>query len=211
VLPAPPSAPAGLRGRHQVVIDGAVLGPAAPVLAPLRALHPEVDTFGAVAPAALARLHLEPEGPRPDGRGSLLLDRLGASALDAFLAAAAPATVVDDDSAAGLRVAELRQLGGVLARPDPAGGALSHVDGRFLLVATPHTPSHAAGGDDEPLRVLAAMAPFATGARYLGLAAEQGDVRAGFDATAWSRLRAIRAAVDPGELFIATHPIPPAR
>ncbi len=195
-------APPELRGRRLVVIDGAVLGPAAPVLAALRALRPEVDTFAAVAPATLLRLRSEPEGPRTGGPDSVLLGGLSPAAVDAFLATVGPG------SGARLRAAELQQLGGALARPDPAGGAVSHVDGSFLLVATPPDENEP-GGADDVRRVLAAMAPFTTGRRYLGLAADRGDVRAGFDPDAWSRLRQVRSAVDPDQLFVASHPIPP--
>lgn len=194
-------APPELRGRRLVVIDGAVLGPAPSVLAELRALRPEVDTFAAVAPAALLRLHLEPEGPRALRLDSVLLGELGPAAVDAFLATAGPGPGTT------LRTVELRQLGGALARPDPAGGALSHVDGSFLLVAA--SEENGTQGADDVRLVLAAMAPFATGRRYLGLSADQDDGEAGFDPDAWSRLRKIRSAVDPDQLFIASHPIPP--
>ena len=96
-----PVAPPGLRGRRLVVIDGAVLGPAAPVLAALRALRPEVDTFAAVTPAALLRLRWAPEGPRAGGPDSVLLGELSPAAVDAFL------TTVGPGSGARPRAAEL--------------------------------------------------------------------------------------------------------
>ncbi|MEA2179799.1 MAG: hypothetical protein QOG77_3096, partial [Solirubrobacteraceae bacterium] len=52
-IPEIPSVPDFLRGRGVVIIDGAVIGgasEAAAVLAPLRALGPEMDTFADMAP-----------------------------------------------------------------------------------------------------------------------------------------------------------------
>lgn len=58
--------PAPFRGRRLVMIDGAVLaddGVAQALLAPLRALHPEVDTFARTPTPALIRMHMDPEEP----------------------------------------------------------------------------------------------------------------------------------------------------
>src|SRR3954449_32955 len=119
--PALPAVPPELRGRRLVVIDGAVLGSddqAAEVLAPLRALTPEFDAMARVPASSLVRIHLEPEGPSPGYANSALLSGLPDAAVAAVLDAAGPG------SGSRLTVAELRQLGGAVSRPDPAGGAL---------------------------------------------------------------------------------------
>jgi len=67
-VPPIPEIPESVRGRQLVVIDGAVIGSeahAAEVLAPLRALAPEIDLFAMVAPAALPHIHMDPEHPVP--------------------------------------------------------------------------------------------------------------------------------------------------
>ncbi|WP_228488961.1 FAD-binding oxidoreductase [Raineyella fluvialis] len=67
-FPPLPDLPDFLRGRRLVVIDGAVLGDdayGADIIAPLRELGPEMDTFGRTPAAALSRLHMDPEGPTP--------------------------------------------------------------------------------------------------------------------------------------------------
>ena len=64
-LPPLPELPPFLSGRSAAVIDGAVLAPddaADRMLAELRALRPEMDTFLRVRAAALTRLHMDPEG-----------------------------------------------------------------------------------------------------------------------------------------------------
>src|SRR3954468_24763369 len=78
-LPPMPELPPFLRGRQLVVIDGAVLADderAAAVIADLRALEPEMDTFARVPAASLVRLHMDPEGPTPGVSASTMLAEL---------------------------------------------------------------------------------------------------------------------------------------
>ncbi len=132
-LPPLPELPPFLSGRSVVVIDGAVLAPddaADRMLAELRALRPEMDTFLRVPAAALTRLHMDPEGSGSGFGGSAMLTELPETGIDAFLGA------VGDRSTTSLMMAELRQLGGALARPAAGGGAVSHLDGQFLAFGT---------------------------------------------------------------------------
>src|SRR5690606_37339383 len=92
-LPPLPEIPEPVRGRHIVMVDGAVLGDddfAASVVADLRALRPEIDTFGRVPVPALARLHLDPEQPSPGVSSSTMLAGMPQPAVDAFLAQVGP-------------------------------------------------------------------------------------------------------------------------
>ena len=98
------------------------------VLAPLRALRPEVDTFDDVPAASVARLHLDPEAPTAVYANSVLLEDLPERAVEALVASAGPG------SGSELLFVELRQLGGALSRPAPRGGALDHMDGSFLVL-----------------------------------------------------------------------------
>ena len=105
-LPPLPELPEFIRGRQLVVVDGAVLGSdesAAEVLAPLRALKPEMDTFGRIPVTALTRVHLDPEGPTPAVSDHLLLDDFDAAAAAALVAHAGP------ESGTTLLSAEIRQ------------------------------------------------------------------------------------------------------
>lgn len=202
-VPPLPRVPPALRGRRLLAVDGAVLGPDGPrVVAPLRALRPEVDTFADLPPAALPRLHLEPEGPTPVVSRAALLGDLPAAAADALLAAAGPGTSLTVP-------VELRQLGGALARPAPGGGALPALDGAFALSSTgvAATPELAAGTVVAAARVVAALAPWATGSRCLNFTQERVAPEAAFPAETVRRLRAVRAAVDPAGLFLANHPL----
>jgi hypothetical protein len=212
LLDVPPvePVPAELRGRQIAMIDGAVLGDDASadeVLAPLRALRPEFDTVGRVPAASLVRLHLDPEGPTPAYASSTLVSGLPDAALAGILEAVGPG------SGTRLAAAELRQLGGALARPDPDGGALSFLDGQFLALGL----GLGGGNDDDwvrqredAARFLAAVEPWTTGRQYLPMLDERTDTRKVFPPGVHARLSAVRRAVDPGGLFLAPHPESPS-
>jgi enamine deaminase RidA (YjgF/YER057c/UK114 family) len=209
-FPPIPELPDFLRGRQIVVVDGAVLtddATAEAVLAPLRALSPEMDTFARVPAASLPRLHMDPEGPTPAVGGGTVLAELPEEAIEAFLAEVGPG------STSSLLSAELRQLGGALGRRHPGGGALSSLDGAYagFFVAMAPTPEMAAQGRSDLNRLVEALAPW-TGARtVLNFAEERTDTGRAYEPADWERLRAVRAQVDPGELFVANHQVPAAR
>ncbi|MET7396093.1 FAD-binding protein [Dactylosporangium sp. NPDC005572] len=187
--------PSLVPGRQLIVIDGATLGDPG-VLAPLRALGPSLDTFATVPAEQLIRLHMDPEGPTAGVSRSAVLGPLPPAALDALLAVAGPG------SGSPLMVtAELRQLGGALHRPAAGAGALACVEGDFLLFSGGPT------GLDEAARVVDAMRPWAEDRAYLNLTETAIDTALAFDAATWARLRAVRAAVDPGGLIVANHVI----
>jgi FAD/FMN-containing dehydrogenase len=202
--PSIPSVPADLRGRRLVVIDGAVLRSepeAAEVLAPLRALAPEFDTMARVPAPSLVRLHLEPEGPTPGYASSALLSGLPDAAVAAVLEAAGPG------SGNRLTVAELRQLGGTLSRPDPAGGALACIRGEFLVLGLglDDDPATWPGMREDAARLLAAVAPWTNGGEYLPMLDDVSDRRRAYPPEVYARLAALRGSVDPAGLFLGQH------
>ena len=207
-VPASDDVPAELRGRRLVMVDGAFLGPddaAAEMLAPLRALRPELDTVARVPAASLVRLHLEPEGPTPAYATSRLIAELPDGAVTAFLEAVGPA------SRSRLPVAELRQLGGALARTDPDGGALSSLEGRFLALGLglEGDPGDWAAMREDAAAFLAALEPWTSGRHYLPMLDDRVDTRKAFPPGVHARLSAIRHRVDPDGLFLDPHPEPP--
>jgi len=206
LLQAPdiPEVPPDLRLRKLVVIDGAALGTdeeAAELLAPLRALRPELDTFLRVPSESLVHLHLEPEGPTPGYARSSLLAELPDAAVAALLEAAGPC------SGSTLAVAELRQLGGALGRPDPRGGALDRLEGQFLLLGLGFEPDEEryARLVADAARLLDGLQPWATGGLYLPMLDDEAQARSGFPAETYARLMAVREAVDPHGLFLDLH------
>jgi FAD/FMN-containing dehydrogenase len=206
-IPPLPEMPEPMRGRELVVIDGAVLDTderARELLAGLRALGPEMDTFARVPTRTLTRLHMDPEGPTPVTSGTTMLSELPEDAIAAFL------EHVGAGATTSLLMAEIRQLGGALGRPHPGGGALSHFEGRFLVFAgaIAATPELGAIGHADATRLVEALAPWANGRSYLNFAEDPVDVRSGFAERSWIQLTGIRSAVDPDGLFVGNHPVP---
>jgi FAD/FMN-containing dehydrogenase len=208
ILQLPPieEVPPPLRGRQIVAIDGAILAedaPAAELLAPLRALRPELDTFTRMAAVDLTRLHGDPEGPTPAVSEAAMIGALPAEARAAFVAAAGR------ESGSSLTIAELRQLGGALGRPDPRGGALPSLAGEFALFACAIAPDAAAAaqGTADAKRLVGALAPWANERAYLNFVERPTDLRAAYGQSTYQRLQAVRAQYDPDELFHANHPI----
>jgi FAD/FMN-containing dehydrogenase len=209
-VPPLPTVPEPVRGRSVVMIDGAVLADdevAEAILAPLRALRPEIDTFRRVPASSLVRLHMDPEGPTPGVSATTMLGELPPAAIDAFIAAAGPG------SGSVLLAAELRQLGGALGRPAEGAGALPSLDAQFLLfgVAIAPDPDLARIGRGHAERLVSALTPWGAGRQYLNFVEEPIDAANGYRPENWTRLRAIRDAVDPDGVFHANHPVPRTR
>ncbi|GAA3824787.1 FAD-binding oxidoreductase [Nocardioides panacisoli] len=206
-LPDMPDIPEGMRGRRIAIIDGAVLGSderGAELLAGLRALEPEIDTFGRMPAPALTRIHMDPEGGAPFQSDAAMLDAFPSAAIDAFLGQVGP------DAESSLLLAELRQLGGALGRPHPGGGVLAQLDAQFVAFAggMAATPEMGAAAHRDAVRLTDALAPWANGRHYLNFSENQVDTRSAYAPRAWRQLTGIRSAVDPHGLFAANHPVP---
>jgi FAD/FMN-containing dehydrogenase len=203
-VPPFPEIPEPLRGRSIAVVDGAFLGSdeeGARVIGALRAMQPEIDTFGRMPAPALTRLHMDPEGPTPAVGTSAVLGRLGEAGIEAFLQSATvgPQT--------GLIMAELRQLGGAVGRPAAEGGALSHVEGDhlFMSVGLAATPELEASSHVTTQEILDAVRPWSTGQNYLNFAETRVRASSVFDEERLRRLRAVRADYDPDGVMVANH------
>ena len=208
-IPPLPDIPEFLRGRQIVVIDGAVLGSedeANEILAGFRELEPEIDTFAPAPPAALLRLHMDPEPPMPGIGGGVMVDDLDADAIDAIVATAGPGT----DSP--LIMVELRQLGGALAVRKPGAGALGSLDGSFALFAlgAPMGPGMGEAIGQRLGALKQALAPWSRGKPYLNFAEEQVAIGDAIGNEAFARLERVKASVDPDGRFRPAHRFAPA-
>lgn len=211
ILQLPPidEIPEPLRGRNIVVVEAAIMADeqtASELLAPLRALGPEMDTFGVAGPADLARLHQDPEGPTPALVKHELLDSLSPDAVDRFIDVAGPG------SGSPLVSAEIRHIGGAAGRPAPGGGALSHLQANYAYVGVgmPITPELGAAIHDHLETVHETFGAFANGRNYLNFSEDSTDTRTAYTPEAHSRLHALRREMDPVNRVRANHPITPA-
>jgi len=208
-FPPLPELPEAIRGRNFAMVDAVVIGDeryGAELLRPLRELAPEMDTFGMMPPVGIAELHMDPPGPVPYTADGLMLGDLPGEAIDRFVAAAGPG------SGSPLLLAEIRHVGGALRRAQPQHGALATFDASFLTLGVgivldeqTYRASH------DRLQLLAdVLAPYDTGRRYLNFSERKTDSALFYTPEVYRRLRVVKAAIDPENVFRANHPIAPA-
>jgi hypothetical protein len=135
-----------------------------------------------------------------------MLGSLPDAAIDAFVAAAGPT------SGSPLVSAEIRHLGGALTRSAPNHGVLNTLDASFMTFGVGIVADEAGHrANRSQLAVIAeALAPYDNGRQYLNFTEAETDPARFYTADAYARLREVRAAVDPGEVFRSNHPIPVA-
>ena len=205
-VPPLPEIPEPVRGRQFVAIDGAYLGSAeaaAEVLAPLRALEPEIDMFAPVPAAALSHIHMDPEHPVPAHGDGMILDDLTPAAIEALVRVAGPG------SGSPLLMVELRQLGGAFATPPAEHGALAKMSGSFAFFAVGMVMDEAMGAAVAAHvdHVIDTMDPWDAGRRYLNFTERPSDPGAFFPEGTLRRLQAVKRAYDPADVFRANHPV----
>lgn len=203
-LPPAPELPAFLRGRAFVGVNGAIVGDdahAARLLAPLRELGPEVDTFTRMPTTRLDEVHGDPREPSPSRMGGLALEELSAEVVDVLVGLVGP------DAETPLLAVDVRHLGGALGRRDARGGVVDALDGAYVLFAVGPAPTAAAIAEVETAvhRLLAALEPWAAATTYSNFVAEPAASATLFPSDRLARLRAVKASVDPVNVIRAAH------
>src|SRR5215469_4140515 len=206
----PPQLPEPLRGRAFVKVEAAYLGDAgtgAELTQPLRRLGPELDTFATIPPPALGQLHMDPDQPVPFQGVGPFLSGFPAAAIDALVGLAGP------DADTLLASVEVGHLGGALARPAPGGGAQPSIDANYLLVPVGGAPAPdlAAEVHAQARAVKNALGPWHAGYDYYNFAETPAPASAVLPPASYRRLQKIKAACDPDQVIISTHPAWPAR
>ena len=205
-FPPVPALPEHLRGQSFAVIEAAsLLGQDASdeLLRPLRELGPRLDTFATIPAHALDRLHMDPEHPVPGAGDGMVLSDLNDAAIDALVQTAGAG------SHSPLFSVELRHAGGALARKVPGGGAVSSVNGRFLLFAVGMAPTPEAGTAVKAQVELVqnALAPWDAGRAYSNFATKRERGERLFGDLTYRRLQTVKATVDPDDVFRSNHPV----
>lgn len=134
-----------------------------------------------------------------------LFDRLDDAVIEAMLATAGPGS---DDVVACV---ELRMWGGALARDNPARAG-AHPSTRYsIITGARYEPQWEAGRVDEAVGAfVASLKPYSNGETLLNLCPDPGATAGAFTSAAYDRLRSVKAAWDPDDIFQPGHRIPPA-
>lgn len=203
-LPMLPELPEPIRGQSFVIIDGAVDAPApeaAALLEPMRRLGPVLDSFATMPTSALDRIHMDPPGPTPARGDGLIIDDLDSAAIDALLALAGPAATTS------LLTVGLRHLGGAIGRRAPAGGAVDHLPGRFLVYGVGITPTADAVQvvERDVQELVRALTPWSADRDYANFRETPVPAERFYDRPTRDRLLAVRAEHDPDVVVRSNH------
>jgi FAD/FMN-containing dehydrogenase len=205
-FPPIPALPEHLRGRSFVAVEATSLlskDSSDELLRPLRELGPQRDTFAAMPPAALKHLHMDPEQPVPGAGDGMVLSDLNDAAIDTLVQTAGA------DSHSPLLSVELRHAGGALARKSSGAGAVSSIDGKFLVFAVGMAPTPQAGAAVKAHVELVhnALARWDAGCAFSNFATKRERGERLFGDLTYRRLQAVKAAVDPHDVFRSNHPV----
>ena len=205
-VPPLPHAPEPLRGKSFVIIEAtSLLGEAetTELLRPLRELSPAMDTVATIPLQELKDLHMDPKQPVPGFGEGMLLNEFDDAAIEAMVGTAGA------EVESPLLSIEVRHLGGALARQAPGAGALASLDAQFLVFAVGSTPNAElmAAVRAHVELVQAALGPWDSGRANLNFAAKRERGERLFGDPTYRRLQAVKAAVDPDDVFRSNHPV----
>jgi FAD/FMN-containing dehydrogenase len=211
VMPAPPMpfVPEAFHGQMIVIAMLVYAGDVAAgerALAPFRSLaEPLADML---RPMTYPEIYLPEEGdyhPKAVGH-TMFVDRIDAGVSETILRYL-------QESDADMRVAQLRVLGGAMARVPVEATAFAHRRSRIMvnLAAFYDSPEDRAIREAWVAEFAAAIQQGDTGA-YVNFMGEEGSarLRAAYPGATWDRLAAIKRRYDPSNLFHNNQNIPPA-
>jgi FAD/FMN-containing dehydrogenase len=205
-FPPLPELPEHLRGGSFVVVEAVYLGDeqsGADLLRPMRELGPVMDTVAPIPVERLSSVHMDPEHPVPGAGDGMLLSDVPEEAIDSLVA------VAGVDSGSPLLSVEVRHLEGALARSRPGQGALGTLEARFAVIAVgiAATPAMGAAVRAQVELLQSALARWDSGRDYLNFTERRERGERFFGAKAFARLQAVKAKVDPQDVFRSNHPI----
>lgn len=210
VMPCPPLpfVPPEHHGALVVMAMVCWSGPAAQAdaaLAPLRGLGTPLADLVRPVPYPELFPPADPEYHPTAVAHTLLLDSVDLPRAEQVLASLAATD--------GMRVVQLRALGGAIARVDPAATAYAHRSAQLMgnvaaFVEHPQDRPRRAAWVADTVALLDQGDPGA----YVNFLGDEGPerVRAAYPGATWDRLAAVKAAYDPGNLFRRNQNVPPA-
>jgi hypothetical protein len=213
-FPPMPELPPFLSGKSFVVVEAAIQESperADELLAPLRALNPEMDSVHPQPVAELLQLHMDPPTPVPGNADGILLRELPPAAVRAFVAAAGP------DSGSILLSAEIRHLGGAVdpetARASaaesgmPEPGVVAGLDAPYVVFGVGISVPDVAEALAASLgRLLSGMESWRADVDYFNFAEHERTAERIFGDRV-HRLRAVKDTVDPAGVIRSNHPV----
>ena len=165
-FPPIPEIPEPVRGQSFVVVEAIWSGEPGEgerLLEPLRGLGPVMDTVTTIPVQELSRLHMDPEGPAPGTGDGGMLDDVDGHLIDLFVEHVVGTPILS---------AEIRHLGGAVARRSLQHGAVDVFEAPYIMYAVGHRAD--AGGPRGRRQRGCAAAPHA---RALGRRAHVHELR----------------------------------
>ena len=205
-FPPIPEIPEPVRGQSFVVVEAIWSGDpdeGERLLEPLRALGPVMDTVATTPIEELSRLHMDPEGPAPGTGDGGMLEDVDGHLIDLFVEHVVGTPILS---------AEIRHLGGAVARRSPQHGAVDAFEAPYLMSAVGIAPTAEAREvvDGAVSRLRHMLAPWEGEHTYMNVAETRRKASSLFSSASYHRLRRIKAIVDPTDMIRSNHPVPPA-
>ena len=214
-FPPIPQVPEIMRGQSFVMIRGCYSGPAEQGETLLQDWRnwrsPVIDSFKAMPFSQVATISNDPVNPMAAMSTGAWLRELSDEVIDTLIRYVAPSA-----GASPLVFAEVRHVGGAVARVDPQASAYGNREASLLLLMIGPAPTPEAysrlvqytGQIKENLR------PYLTGGVYMNfLEGEESQrrVESGFSPATYRRLMALKAEYDPANRLRSGFNIQPAR
>jgi FAD/FMN-containing dehydrogenase len=200
-----PDVPEPLRNTPLLTIDGACIGSQSEGEAAFGLLleslgEPMMSTLGQIPAEGLCRIHMDPEQPVPGLGHHRVIRELPDEAIAAFVG-------LGDPESSPLLLAELRQLGGALGRPDEDGGALTHLDAAFVVlgIGMPMTPELGEAIEARLDSFDDVMEPWTADGGYFNFAERPCDADAILPASVCARLAEVKRQWDPDGRIVGNH------
>ena len=204
-LPPIPDIPEPIRGKKWLAISAACIGSkeeGEKMIAPLLEIgEPVMSTFDHVPTTALSRIAMDPEPPVPGLGHHMTLAELPDEAVDTFV------EIVGPETDSPLLLAEIRHLGGALARRADNGGALDKLDAEYVVLGIGMLMDPALRDPIEGQldKMTDAMKPWRAEGGYFNYAERPCDVDAILPADTCERLAHVKRSWDPDNRIVANH------